>query len=76
MSNKQHPLAIWRHSQSPRVTQDQFAKLVPVDPWTVKSIEKGRRNPSPELARKIALLTGIPVVALRPDLADFMERAS
>ena len=71
MQNKQHPLAIWRQSQTPRVTQEQFAKLLSVDPWTVKSIEKGRRNPSPELAARIASSTGIPMVALRPDLAAF-----
>lgn len=58
------------------MTQEALAKKFPVNTWTIKSIEKGRRKPSPELALRISQLTGIPVVALRPDLAAFASPAN
>lgn len=66
-----HPLAAWRETQDPPLSQEDVAGSLEVSRWTVNRIETGSRKPSPELAMKIAAFTGqkVPVAAMRPDLA-------
>jgi transcriptional regulator with XRE-family HTH domain len=57
MSTK-HPLAIWRESQVPPVTQAEFARDVKTSRWTINRIETGDRKPSRDLIARIAKETG------------------
>lgn len=72
MNKRTHPVAKWRKSQTPVVTQERLGQMLAVGAWTIKSIEVGRRRPSVELAQKIAGVTGLPLAELRPDLAAFL----
>lgn len=52
MSTK-HPLAVWRESQDPPVTQAEFAQNVKTSRWTINRIETGDRKPSRDLIARI-----------------------
>lgn len=60
---EKHPLAKWRESQTPPVTQDAFASALKVTRWTINSIELGRRSASAKLAAKIITATDGKVTA-------------
>lgn len=53
-----HPLAVWRETQEPPLTQADLASRVETSRWTINSIETGRRKPGRDLIVKIAKLTG------------------
>ena len=57
MSQK-HPLAVWRETQVPPVTQEALAARLGTSRWTINSIETGRRMPGRDLIVKIARETG------------------
>lgn len=58
LMSPKHPLAAWRETQDPPLTQADLARRVDTSRWTINSIEKGRRKPGRELIVKIAKLTG------------------
>ena len=52
-----HPLAIWRKSQTPALSQDDLGPLIGVSRWMVNAIETGRRQPSRNLIAAISKAT-------------------
>lgn len=66
MIEPRHPLAVWREVSNKQ--QAALASELGVKRWTIFAIETGLRKPSPELAKKIEAVTGIPRGDLRPDL--------
>lgn len=70
-----HPIAAYRKVHG--LTQPQFAERIGLlrdsknsAHVTVARWESGARTPSLDAARQIARVTGIPLLKLRPDLAD------
>jgi DNA-binding XRE family transcriptional regulator len=53
-----HPLAVWRETQVPPLTQYALSRLVGTSRWTINSIETGRRKPGRDLIVSIAKVTG------------------
>lgn len=62
-----HPITRYRVAVG--MSQATLASRVDCGRSMMNLIEKGLRQPSPELAGRISKATGIPVVRLRPDLA-------
>ena len=52
-----HPLAIWRKSQVPPLSQHDIGTLIGVSKWMANAIETGRRKPSRDLIAAISKLT-------------------
>lgn len=50
------------------MTQKEYAKIVGCSHITLNAILRGRRRPSPQLARKIEEVMGVPKHTLRPDI--------
>lgn len=50
------------------MTQKEYAKLVGCSHITLNAVLRGRRRPSPQLARKIEEVMGVPKHTLRPDI--------
>ncbi|WP_373874683.1 helix-turn-helix transcriptional regulator [Methylobacterium iners] len=66
-----HPLREYREAES--LSLDAIAALVGRSKASISRIETGDQQPSPELARAIRDVTGIPLWKLRPDLWDAPE---
>ncbi len=75
MATTKHPLKEHRESRSPRMSQDDLARLLGVQRNTVSRWEGGRRI---DLAyiQTITKKTGIPANKLRPDLAKIIGEAA
>ena len=69
-----HPLKTYRDSQNPRLSQDDFAKMVPVSRPTVHRWETGARKIDEDLLPRIVEITGIPAKELRPDLEERLQK--
>lgn len=76
-----HPIAAYREAHG--LTPAQFAKKIGAfresasgARVTIARYESGARQPSINTARRIAKKTGIPLLALRPDLADVVREAA
>ena len=50
------------------LTQPELARKLKLSWGYISLLETGKRQASPELARKIEKLTGIPKASIRPDL--------
>ena len=64
-----HPLEIYRKSQTPPKTRAALARDLGVTKTTITRWEKGIRKIDGDLVPTITEKTGIPAKALRPDLA-------
>lgn len=53
-----HPLAVWRETQEPPLTQHDLAMRVGTSRWAINRIETGNLKPGRELIVKIARETG------------------
>ena len=67
-----HPLRKYRQRHS--LTLDAVASVVGVSAMTISRIETGRAQPSPDLARRLASLTGIAKSRFRPDLWESRKK--
>lgn len=65
---KAHPLREYRDQSG--LTLEEMGKRIGVTKASVSRIEAGIQHPSPDLARTIETVTGIPKWQLRPDLWD------
>lgn len=52
------------------LTLEGLADKLGTSPGYLHDLERGRRRPSPQLAKTIERITGIPRHALRPDVFD------
>jgi DNA-binding XRE family transcriptional regulator len=69
-----HPLKEWRSREG--LNQETAAQQLGLKAPTLCRLEKGNRQPSPKLAKKLSEQTGIPVSKLRPDLAELLRGAA
>lgn len=51
----------WRDRQRPRLTQNQFAAQLKVDPSILSRWERGTKKPSAEMQHKIYAATKVPM---------------
>lgn len=63
-----HPLTRYREANG--LTLEALGACVGVSKPSIWRIEAGEQQPSPDLARRIERMTGIPRHELRPDLWD------
>lgn len=73
MTESTHPIRKFRKAQQPPMTLDDLAALVGVTPATLSRVETGAMALSVDLAKKVAINTGIPMATLCPDLASMFE---
>jgi transcriptional regulator with XRE-family HTH domain len=69
-----HPLKAYRETQTPKLSQAGLASKLGVARLTVLRWETGERKIDPSLVPAVAEKTGIPAKALRPDLAERLEK--
>lgn len=81
MSRRTHPITDYRKAHG--LTQLAFAKKIGTlrdseegARVTVGRWESGERTPGITMSRKISRVTGIPLLVLRPDLADVAREAA
>jgi transcriptional regulator with XRE-family HTH domain len=67
MKPRPHPLAEWRWSQRPPMTQAELGRLIGVSRSHVHHIENGRRQLSSTLLTMVSEKTGLRGEALLPD---------
>ena len=70
-----HPLAAYRQSQTPPLSQADLARLLGVDRATVLRWESGDRKIGRDKLQLVSDKTGIAKRNLRPDLAAMLEAA-
>lgn len=61
MAENNHPLAMWRERQEPRVTQESLAEDLKVWPLTIWRWENGKRTPRRKVAERISTRTGLSI---------------
>jgi|HubBroStandDraft_4_1064222.scaffolds.fasta_scaffold332030_2 transcriptional regulator with XRE-family HTH domain len=64
----------WRERR--KITVDQLAELLECNKSTLSRVERGLKPPGPELAKRIARITGVGRAQLRPDLWGRNRKAS
>lgn len=70
MADSTHPLLAWLKEQEPPLTQAEFARRVPMSESHLSNVIDGKRPISMRLAARIKELTGIPIDAFAPEVAE------
>ncbi len=68
---ERHPLARYRFEHGLKLKE--AAAQFEMSKASLSRIENGLQQPSPQRAKRLSDQTGIPMKALRPDLAELMD---
>lgn len=74
--NENHPLKVYRNSQTPPKTRAALARDLKVSKTTVTRWEEGKRRIDEDKLADVVEKTGIPARVLRPDLAKLLGEAA